>query len=271
MQVATVGDVVLDVIVDVPGGLNLDDDAEASILLSAGGQAANVAAWVVELGASAAVIGPQAPSDAAQLITNRLASKGIQHIGIPVARGGVVVSLVTEGQRTLASDAGDQTWLETAAPDLLPTPLDWLHLSGYPLLRAKEPLVVLPLVERARAIGARISVDLSSASLLASFGAERFRARLVGLAPDVVFANEPEWDALDWTDAPDHLEVVLKQGEQGATVTSAGRATRYEALATEVVDATGAGDALAAGYLLGGAELAMWTAARCVATAGAQP
>ena len=45
MHIATVGDVVLDVIVDVPGGLNPDDDAEASISLSAGGQAANVAAW----------------------------------------------------------------------------------------------------------------------------------------------------------------------------------------------------------------------------------
>jgi len=271
MQIATVGDVVLDVIVDVPGGLNLDDDAEASIVLAAGGQAANVAAWAVALGAAAAVIGPQAPSDAAQLITNRLTSNGIQHIGISVERGGVVVSLVSEGQRTLASDAGDQTWLASIGPDLLPSPLTWLHLSGYPLLRAPEPLVVLPLVERARAMGARISLDLSSASLLTSFGAERFRARLVGLAPDVVFANESEWDTLGWLDAPDEVEVVLKQGDKGATVMSAGSSTQFDTLATEVVDATGAGDALAAGYLLGGPELAMRAAARCVATPGAQP
>ena len=59
MHIATVGDVVLDVIVDVPGGLNPDDDAEASITLSAGGQAANVAAWAAHLGAEATLIGPQ--------------------------------------------------------------------------------------------------------------------------------------------------------------------------------------------------------------------
>jgi sugar/nucleoside kinase (ribokinase family) len=39
----------------------------------------------------------------------------------------------------------------------------------------------------------------------------------------------------------------------------------------EVVDATGAGDAFAAGYLLGGAELGLTAAARCIATMGAMP
>jgi sugar/nucleoside kinase (ribokinase family) len=43
------------------------------------------------------------------------------------------------------------------------------------------------------------------------------------------------------------------------------------AVATEVVDSTGAGDALAAGYLVGGAELALETAARCVSRLGAMP
>jgi ribokinase len=39
----------------------------------------------------------------------------------------------------------------------------------------------------------------------------------------------------------------------------------------DVVDATGAGDALAAGFLVGGPELAAEAAARCVAKAGALP
>jgi sugar/nucleoside kinase (ribokinase family) len=38
-----------------------------------------------------------------------------------------------------------------------------------------------------------------------------------------------------------------------------------------VVDATGAGDALAAGFLVGGPELAADAAARCVAKLGALP
>jgi ribokinase len=38
-----------------------------------------------------------------------------------------------------------------------------------------------------------------------------------------------------------------------------------------VVDSTGAGDALAAGFLVGGPELAREAAARCVARLGAMP
>jgi sugar/nucleoside kinase (ribokinase family) len=43
------------------------------------------------------------------------------------------------------------------------------------------------------------------------------------------------------------------------------------AVAAEVVDATGAGDALAAGFLVGGPELAVEAAARCVSKLGAMP
>jgi sugar/nucleoside kinase (ribokinase family) len=41
--------------------------------------------------------------------------------------------------------------------------------------------------------------------------------------------------------------------------------------AEAVVDATGAGDALAAGFLVGGIELALDAAARCLAGPGAMP
>jgi sugar/nucleoside kinase (ribokinase family) len=47
--------------------------------------------------------------------------------------------------------------------------------------------------------------------------------------------------------------------------------TDYPALPADVVDTTGAGDALAAGYLVGGPELAAQAAARCVAQLGAMP
>ena len=39
----------------------------------------------------------------------------------------------------------------------------------------------------------------------------------------------------------------------------------------EVVDATGAGDAFAAGFLLGGYEMALRAGARCVGQMGAMP
>jgi ribokinase len=42
-------------------------------------------------------------------------------------------------------------------------------------------------------------------------------------------------------------------------------------LGAEVLDTTGAGDALAAGFLVGGIELGLEAAARCVGQLGAVP
>ena len=45
----------------------------------------------------------------------------------------------------------------------------------------------------------------------------------------------------------------------------------HAALSTVAVDSTGAGDAFAAGFLVGGAQVGLEAAARCVAQAGAMP
>ena len=60
---------------------------------------------------------------------------------------------------------------------------------------------------------------------------------------------------------------IVKRGARGCSFDG----IEHPALPTDVVDATGAGDALAAGWLLGGPELALLAAARCVAHAGSMP
>ena len=57
---------------------------------------------------------------------------------------------------------------------------------------------------------------------------------------------------------------MLKRGARGCVVDGRG----YEPRPADVVDTTGAGDAFAAGFLLGGPELALDAAARCVAQLG---
>ena len=111
----------------------------------------------------------------------------------------------------------------------------------------------------------RVSVDLSSWSAIRDFGPARFRERLEALRPAIVFANEDEEQILG---GPlDDCTWVLKRGGLGARFGE----LELPAVPAEAIDTTGAGDALAAGYLVGGPELALAAAARCVAKLGSMP
>lgn len=268
MLVCTFGDLLLDVVVLLERPFARGDDAPARTLTAPGGQAANVAAWAAALGARARFVGKRGTDEAGELAAAGLAARGVEVAG-PVAQGatGVVVSLVEpDGERTMASDRG-------VSPSFAPDELeprwvercDWLFLSGYSLLRAPVDGTAARAAALARADGARVAVDLSSWSLIRAAGAARQRERLAAVAPDVVFASAAELAELDGWQPP--ADVVLKRAADGF---SAGGAS-YPARATAVVDTTGAGDALAAGYLVGGAELAADAAARCVERRGAMP
>jgi sugar/nucleoside kinase (ribokinase family) len=69
---------------------------------------------------------------------------------------------------------------------------------------------------------------------------------------------------------------VIKRGPRGAIVVTEDARLDLAPVAAEVVDTTGAGDALAAGFLLGGsleeaARRGLEAAARCVARVGSLP
>ena len=64
---------------------------------------------------------------------------------------------------------------------------------------------------------------------------------------------------------------MLKRAAAGVAVVRGSERTEHPALPVEAVDTTGAGDALAAGFLVGGIELGLEAAARCVSTLGAMP
>ena len=262
MRICALGDLLLDVVVRLGEPLSPGADARAETRVGAGGQAANVVAWAVELGAQGRFVGKRGGDEAGRLATAELERRGIELAG-PVAaeRNGVVVSLVEPGgERTMASDRG-------AAPTLRPDELDpawfadcdWLHLPGYSLLAS-------PVAEAAEAAagfrGGRLSVDLSSWT---SIGESGLRDRLERLRPDVVFGNEEEWRALG--DGASASVQVVKRGARGFLVDG----EEVAPLPGEAVDSTGAGDALVAGFLVGGAAVAREAAARCVAQLGAMP
>lgn len=272
MLVACLGDVMLDVIVQLEHGLVPDDDTPATVTLSAGGQAANVATWVAALGGTARVFGPRSVTPPGELVEAALARRGVEVWGAPTGRTGAVVSLVGEGRRSLASDPGDLAWLEEVRSGPWLEGADWLFVSGYALMRTDDPRRLVETAAVARAHGTRTAVDLSSATMISRFGAERFAELCRSLRPSVVFATDAEWAACPGGFAAGGASVlVLKHGSAGASFVIDGIADHRPSTGGPVVDATGAGDALAAGYLVGGVGLAMGAAARCVAGRGAQP
>jgi sugar/nucleoside kinase (ribokinase family) len=265
--ICTLGDLLLDVIVRLEGPIAEDTDTYGRTRIGAGGQAANVAAWVVALGGRARFLGKRARDPAGRLLAEELAGRGVELAGPEVEAGtGTVVSIATpDGARTMLSDRGistafareelDAAWLESC---------EWLHIPGYSLVRS-------PLRETALAAadsGVRISVDLSSTAAVEEIGVGPFRETLEAVGPEVVFANEAEADLLGALAAP---TVVVKRGANGSVVRTAEGERELPSLDVEVLDTTGAGDAFAAGFLLSGPELAVEAAARCVAKLGAMP
>ena len=275
--IATLGDVMLDVVVRLEQPLAPGDDVRSQTRTGAGGKAANVAAWATSLGSEARCIAKRGDDAAGELVARELGSYGVELVG-PVSSGatGVVVSLVgADGDRSMASDRG-------VAPSFEPEDLDvsWLecdvfHVSGYALLREPISHTALLACRLARERGARISVDVAAWTEIRAFGPVAFRGLLDAVEPDVLFATEAEWEMLGgaYLSAPTG---VIKRGARGAIVVTEEARLDLSPVDAVAVDSTGAGDALAAGFLLGGsledaARRGLEAAARCVSRVGSMP
>jgi sugar/nucleoside kinase (ribokinase family) len=266
-MICSLGDLLLDVVVRLEGPIAEDTDTYGRTKVGAGGQAANVAAWVAALGGEACFMGKRARDAGGRLVSNELLARGVKVAGPQVERGtGTVVSIATaDGKRTMLSDRG-------VAPELRPEELDdrWfescerLHLPAYSLLAS-------PIREAALAaarLAPSVSVDLSSTAAIRAVGVEELRGVIGEVRPDIVFANEDEQALVGRLDVE---TLVVKRGPRGCSVFTGGAERDYPAEPAELVDSTGAGDAFAAGFLLGGPELALRAAARCVGQMGAMP
>jgi sugar/nucleoside kinase (ribokinase family) len=272
MLVCTVGDLLLDVIVLLQGRSSPGDDTPAATRVTAGGQAANVAAWAAALGAESRLISKRGDGGASNLAADEIAARGVELVGPVVSAGGGVVVSVVDGsaERTMLTDRGPSPQLRAEEIDVAWLQgCDVLHISGYAMLGGPIAEAAVRAACAARTQRARISVDLASARGIADFGADRLIARLEELAPNVVFAGDGELEALGRE--PRSGTLVVKHAARGVTVVQNGTREEHAALAVDVVDPTGAGDALAAGFLVGGIELGLEAAARCVSQPGAMP
>lgn len=135
---------------------------------------------------------------------------------------------------------------------------DIVHLSGItPALSASCVSLVETVFERVKASNAMLSFDVNYRPSLWPEGAAASALRTLASRADIVFVGRDEAQALWGCVAPDDVRtllpepgrLVVKDGDAGATEFSADDSVFEPAIPTEVLEAVGAGDAFAGGYL----------------------
>ena len=164
------------------------------------------------------------------------------------AAGTIVLLVDDSGERTMFPDRGasaelgaiDEAWLDGVG---------WIHVPLYGFEDDGSAAALFQLADAARARGIRLSIDLSSVALLRDLGDDRVRWILDRTGAAVVFANTEEAHQLGLFDAPVALSVV-KAGPDPVTLLAGADVIRVPVPPVDdVADATGAGDAFAAGYI----------------------
>lgn len=277
---ATIGDLVRDVVVWVDGPVAHASDTPVRIRHTRGGSAANVAAFASAAGAPARFIGCVGADSLGDQLVGELMATGVdvrvERHG-DAASGSIVVLVEPGGERTMYADRGAATRLTTVDPAWLDG-IRWLHVPAYSLIAEPLGTATRAAIEQVRGRGEVVSVDLSSVGAVTDYGAGPFLRMLGRLAPAVVFANDDEGRLLADTTGP--WTLVRKRGPDPVRVTTPdGRSAEVIVPPVpEAVDSTGAGDAFAAGYLVAAtrgadpvaaAEAGIALAARTLAVAGA--
>lgn len=233
----------------------------ADFRVDAGGAESNVASHVAAFGGEARWFSRLGDDPLGHRIARQLAERGVDVSAVVFdARHPTGVYFKDPGHGVRYYRAG------SAAAHLSPADVDAVDLAGVAVLHVSGITAAISpsaagfleaVIERARAAGVRVSFDVNHRAPL--WTAEVAAPALQALAAraDIVFVGRDEAELL-WatTDAasvrallPGVPELVVKDGDVGATV-FAGGATLFEpALAVEVVEAVGAGDAFAGGYL----------------------
>ncbi|WP_106815526.1 sugar kinase [Microbacterium timonense] len=237
-------------------------DADA-FLLDAGGAESNVAAHVAALGHRAVWFSRLGADALGHRIARQLSGRGVDvsrvifddahPTGMYVKDPGNGVLYYRRGSAAAHLSEADADAVSFDGVDLL-------HVSGITAAISSSAASFLTrVIERARARGVTVSFDVNHRAPL--WDAPTAAPALLELArrADIVLVGRDEAETLWGTPAaadvrallPEVSELIVKDGDVGATAFVRGEEVFEPALVVEVVEAVGAGDAFAGGYLAG--------------------
>ncbi|MBN9148860.1 MULTISPECIES: adenosine kinase [unclassified Nitrobacter] len=255
------------------GGMALIDEARAASIYAdmgpatemSGGSAANTIVGIAGLGGRAAYVGKVKDDQIGRLYAHDIRAANVAFDTPPASDGpatGCSYILVTpDGERTMNTYLG-------AAQDLSPADIDAeavaaasiLYLEGYLWDPKSAKEAFLKASQIAHGAKRQVALTLSDA-----FCVDRYRDEFLHLmrsrAVDLIFANEVELHSLYQTSSFDTALAQLRKdvalgvvtrSEKGCVIATTDDVTAVPACPIErLVDATGAGDLFAAGFLFG--------------------
>ena len=258
-----------------------------------GGSVANSIAGLASFGASCGFIGRVAADQFGGIFRHDIRSLGIEYTtepavdGEPTAR--CLILVTPDGERTMNTFLGAS--VDLTAADIDPHLIGaakFVYLEGYLFDKDAAKSAFHEAARLAKESGAKVALSLSD-PFCVDRHREDFRA-LVKDGADIVFANEKEITSLYETNTfleaadaalQDCEMAVLTRSEVGSLIVSSGETTEIPAdPVSQVVDATGAGDLYAAGFLYGLARrlpletcgrLGSLAAAEAISHIGARP
>ncbi len=255
------------------GGMALIDEPRAQAIYDAmgpaveasGGSAANTIVGVAGFGARAAFIGKVKDDELGRAFAHDIRAAGVAFDTPPAADGPSTarcyVLVTPDGERTMNTFLG-------AAQDLHPNDVDPDVVAGAAITYLEGYLWDPPHAKEAFRKAAKIAHDSGrqvALTLSDAFCVGRYRAEFLDLirsgTVDLVFANEAElkslYETADFDTAASALRgdaklAAVTRSEKGCVVLSKSGVEQVPAAPIgKLVDATGAGDLFAAGFLFG--------------------
>jgi sugar/nucleoside kinase (ribokinase family) len=255
-------------LIDMERAVTLYDQIGLATEMS-GGSAANTIAGVAHLGGRCAYVGKVKDDQLGHIFVHDLRAHGAVY-ETPLApksavdeTGRCIVLVTPDGERSMNTYLGVTEHLAPADIDeAMMREAEWLFLEGYRFDGPESHEAFAKAIAACRGAGGRVSITLSD-----PFCIERHRdafARMLREDVDLLFANRAEiehmypaagnFEAAMAAAASEVAIVVATDSANGCHVLSGGSRAHVPAVPTEIVDATGAGDLFAAGFLWGLAE-----------------
>lgn len=260
-----VGDFAWDVLIRTNSELLRGGDTFGEVMLTPGGSAANVAVWASRAGMATNFIGKIGRDRFGQLALEDLERERVDaHLVETEAHltGSVAVFVDHTGERSMVSGHGADFYL---LPQDLPKDVirrcRHLHLTAWSFFVDPPRAAARAAVLLAQSGGATLSFDPGSFQMIGEMGVSQFLAVTDDLGIDIFLPNKEEGSMLTGG-LTDPLEIVtalaelypkaliiLKLDADGALVFEEGEATHIPPATNNLVDATGAGDSFAGGFL----------------------